>query len=238
MAGFARLAGYSGTWVNRLGEMSGADDTAIVQHLCSWMGEAEHRRLCRSMDCWPVRRLFEPKWQYLLPERVSRLERLSAHATEVIVRLALPNDFLFKVDLASMNEGLEVRVPMLDEDLFAFGLSLPHTLKVRRGVSKMVLRGIAERRLPLAVAQKPKCGFRVPFDSWVDPEFKQRLREELLAPTARLSQFFQPTVYTPMVEAFCDDRPFPGVSRKGLYQRAIMYLSLELALSGQRNGSG
>ena len=53
------------------------------------------------------------------------MERLSAHATEVNTRLVLPNDFLFKVDIASMKESLEVRVPMLDEDLFAFGFSLP-----------------------------------------------------------------------------------------------------------------
>ena len=53
------------------------------------------------------------------PPRASRLERLSAHATEINTRLTLPNDFLFKVDTASMRESLEVRVPMLDEDLFA-----------------------------------------------------------------------------------------------------------------------
>ena len=42
----------------------------------------------------------------------------------------LANDYLYKVDTASMKESLEVRVPMLDEDLMAFGLSLPHQLKV------------------------------------------------------------------------------------------------------------
>ena len=78
-----------------------------------------------------------------------------ALATEANIRLVLPNDFLFKVDTASMKESLEVRVPMLDEDLFAFGL--PSTSPQGQGSNcKRVLRGVAERRLPPAVAKKPK----------------------------------------------------------------------------------
>ena len=71
----------------------------------------------------------------------------------------LPNDFLFKVDTASMRESLEVRVPMLDEDLFAFGLSLPHACKVEGRSPKKVLRAVAERWLPASIARKPKWGF-------------------------------------------------------------------------------
>ena len=66
-----------------------------------------------------------------MPRSAGRAERVSALATEVDLRLTLPNDFLFKVDMASMRESMEVRVPMLDEDLVEFGLSLPYALKVR-----------------------------------------------------------------------------------------------------------
>jgi asparagine synthase (glutamine-hydrolysing) len=75
-----------------------------------------------------VRRWFEPQWEYHFPSKASRLERLSGYATEAYARLILPNGFLFKVDTASMKESLEVRVPMLDDELFTFGLSLPHHL--------------------------------------------------------------------------------------------------------------
>jgi hypothetical protein len=51
---------------------------------------------------------------------------------------------------------------MLDEDLMAFGLSLPHQLKVNGRTCKKVLRAVAERRLPSAVANKPKWGFGIP----------------------------------------------------------------------------
>ena len=94
-----------------------------------------------------------------MPGTRSGFDRLSAHTIEVNMRLVLPNDFLFKVDTASMRHGLEVRVPMLDEDLLAFGLSLPHTLRANRSTGKIVLRGVAERRLPPA-SSSAQAGLR------------------------------------------------------------------------------
>jgi asparagine synthase (glutamine-hydrolysing) len=214
----------------RIRDLTGADNTAIVQSLFCWVREEEHARLCRIAEVLPVRRLFEPQWEHHLPPRASRLERLSAYATEVNTRLILPNDFLFKVDIASMRQSLEVRVPMLDEDLFAFGLSLPHRLKVNGRTCKKVLREVAKRRLPQAVANKPKWGFGIPVDTWVDSEFKARLRDELLGPSSKLPEFFRPEVYQPGIESFCDGHPYNGSSREGLYQRAIMLLSVQLAI--------
>jgi asparagine synthase (glutamine-hydrolysing) len=211
-------------------EIAGADDTAIIQDLFCWVREDEHKRLCRIADVFPVRRLFESKWRHDLPQAASRLERLSAQTTEVNARLVLPNDFLFKVDTASMRESLEVRVPMLDEELFAFGLSLPHRLKVNGRTCKRVLRAIAQRKLPSKVANKPKMGFGIPVDAWVNADFKARLKDLLLGPSSKLPEFFRSEAYRPVVEAFCDDHPSPGMSREGLYQRAIMLLSVQLAM--------
>ena len=128
-----------------------------------------------------------------------------------------------------MRESLEVRVPMLDEDLFAFGLSLPHCLKVKGRTCKRVLREVAKRKLPSKVANKPKMGFGIPVDAWVNADFKARLREALLGPSSKLPEFFRPEAYRPVAEAFCDGHSCRGVSREGLYQRAIMLLSVQLA---------
>jgi asparagine synthase (glutamine-hydrolysing) len=226
----ARLDVISPTFPERFDGLVRADDTSIVQQLFCWVREREHTALCRDMNLLPIRRLFEPRWEIRLDPTASRLERLSAHATEVNSRLTLPNDFLFKVDTASMKESLEVRVPMLDEDLFAFALSLPHHLKVEGRTCKKVLRAVAERRLPRKVARKPKQGFGIPIDKWVDRNFKARLKETLLGPSSRLPEFFRPDTYGPMIQAFCDGYPFKGVSRQGLYQRAIMFLSVHLTL--------
>ena len=198
----------------RLVQLSNSDNTSIIQNLLCWVRGDEHQRLCGGLPALPVRRLFEPGWEHQLPSHVSRLERLSAHATEVYGRLLLPNDFLFKVDTASMRESLEVRVPLFDEGLFAFGLSLPHVLKARIETGNGV-RGIAKKWLPPSVATRPKQGFRIPIDRWVTPAFKARLRETLLGRSTRLPDFFHIDSYRPIVEAFCDQRAAPGISRQG-----------------------
>ena len=230
LAPLAQLNVVSPSFPERFNGLARADDIAIVQELFCWVREREHKPLCIDTDLLPVRRLFEPQWEQYLPERASRLERLSALTTEANVRLMLPNDFLFKVDIASMKESLEVRVPMLDEDLFAFGISLPHYLKVEGRTCKRVLRALAKRWLPPKVANKPKWGFSIPVDSWVDGAFKARLRDELLGSSSTLPEFFRPDVYRPIVEAFCHGSLYPGMTREGLHQRAIMLLSVHLAL--------
>ncbi len=218
--------------VHRLEEFEQADDVGIIQNLFTWIREDEHRRLWIDEEkMLPLRRLFEPQLDIRLPPRASHLERLSAAATETNLRLVLPNDFLFKVDTASMRESLEVRVPMLDEELFAFGLTLPHRLKVKGRICKRVLREVAQRRLPQEVARKPKWGFAIPVDTWVDGAFRTRLRSTLLGPASRLPEFFRPEAYQPWVDAFCNEHPYHSASRQGLYQRIIMLLSLQLALS-------
>jgi asparagine synthase (glutamine-hydrolysing) len=218
-------------WPQRFDQLAGADDVKVVQDLFTWVRQEEQRRLCLDDGkALPTRRLFESQWEHDLPRGSSRLERLSALATEANVRLVLPNDFLFKVDTASMRESLEVRVPMLDEDLFELGMRLPHALKVDGRACKIVLRGVAQRWLPRSVAQKPKRGFGVPVDSWVDAELRAQVRESLLGRTSRISEFFRPEGYRPIIEAFCDGRPYEDISRLGIHQRVIMLLSVQLAL--------
>lgn len=212
-------------------QLIGAGDAEILAYILSWIRPKEHAAVVRGLDVLPVARLFERQWDHEIFAGADRLERLSALATETRARLILAGDYLPKVDTASMMEGLEVRVPMLDENLFAFGLTLPHSLKSARGASKPVLRAVAAGKVPADVAALPKHGFNVPFDKLVDGAFKSRLKDELLGPGSGLNDLLDAAAYRPIVNAFCDERPLPGVSRAGLYQRAIMLLSIHLAVT-------
>jgi len=230
----ARTRLVSEAAVGALEDLAGADDPAILEHLLSWVGPAAHRALCVDEDQLPVRRHFEPQWDHRHDRRPSRVERIFSLGSEVGTRLLLANDFLAKVDGASMKESLEVRVPMLDEDLFEFGLSLPHQLKVRGRQAKVVLRAVARRQLPPDVARKPKHGFGVPVDSWVDADFKTQVREVLLGPGSGLEAYFRPNAYEPVVAAFCENRPHPLLSRQEVFQRVTMMLAVHIALENTR----
>lgn len=218
------------TLPRRLRELTAADDVTVLQTLFTWLRPAEHGALLADPGAVdPSRRLFEPRWRYE-SRSGSRLERLAARAVETNMRLVLPDDYLFKVDAGSMRESLEVRVPLLDEELVDFGLRLPQALRARRRTSKLVLREVARRRLPSRVATKPKQGFAVPVDRWVDRDFRSRLRERLTDPGSPVASWFRPEAYRPWIDAFEAGTTVDGVSRGGLYQRVMMLLSLDVSL--------
>lgn len=213
---------------HRLADLAAARDTIdLIRPLMSWMRDKEQYQLLKDRELLSIRRHFLPRWTHDNGTH-SSLESASAVLSEAQSRLQMANDYLFKVDAASMRHSLEIRVPMLDEDLFAFGLTLPHCLKAQAGMGKRVLRGIAAHQLPTAVAQKPKQGFAVPVDRWVDSDFRERLQTLLLGPQSVLPEFFRPESYCPIIEAFSTQQQHRTISRAGLYQRAIMLLGLQV----------
>jgi asparagine synthase (glutamine-hydrolysing) len=79
----------------------------------------------------------------------------------------LPDDFLVKVDRASMAYGLEVRSPFLDHRLLEFAWGLPSALKIRQGQTKRMLKKILSKYVPVSLTERPKKGFSIPLGSWL-----------------------------------------------------------------------
>ena len=90
----------------------------------------------------------------------------------------LPDRVLAKVDRASMDHSLEVRVPLLDHRIVEFLLSLPPTVTS----GKRVLRKTLDR---LGAPQPPrrKRGFEVPLAAWMRGPLKETVGQALTSRT-------------------------------------------------------
>ena len=84
----------------------------------------------------------------------------------------LPDDILVKVDRASMAVSLEVRVPLLDPDVFSFAWGLNPDDRVKNGIGKWPLRRLLNRYVPAEIVERPKMGFGVPINKWLRNELR------------------------------------------------------------------
>jgi asparagine synthase (glutamine-hydrolysing) len=73
---------------------------------------------------------------------------------------------LGSIDKMSMHYSVEARVPFLENALIDFGLHLPVSAKYRGGVTKALVKGLAERRLPREIVHLRKLAFFVDPGMW------------------------------------------------------------------------
>ena len=89
-------------------------------------------------------------------------EHIVDKTLEFLTKLSLVDAGLVRVDLASMQNSLEVRVPFLDDELVEFVRRLPHTMKYRNGQRKYLLKKALAGVVPDQVLERRKKGFGIP----------------------------------------------------------------------------
>ncbi|MBM4340292.1 MAG: asparagine synthase (glutamine-hydrolyzing) [Deltaproteobacteria bacterium] len=92
----------------------------------------------------------------------------------------LPEDLLVKMDIATMANSLEARVPFLDHQFMEFIATVPPRLKLKGTISKYILKQAFSDFLPQSVIQRKKMGFGVPVARWFRNELKNYIFEILL----------------------------------------------------------
>jgi asparagine synthase (glutamine-hydrolysing) len=104
----------------------------------------------------------------------------------------LPDDLLFKADIATMAHSLEGRAPMLDHRFVGYAASLPVHLKVSGRQTKVALRRLLESSVPRTIVEAPKRGFRPPLSAWLRGELRDMAYDVLLDPVAQRRGYFVP----------------------------------------------
>ncbi|HLT80637.1 MAG TPA: asparagine synthase (glutamine-hydrolyzing) [Cyclobacteriaceae bacterium] len=97
------------------------------------------------------------------------------------MRMVLAGDMLHKVDLMSMANSLEVRVPFLDVEVVNFVSTLPGDWKINDQMRKRILQDAFRDMLPAQLYNRPKKGFEVPLLKWFRKEMRTTIQDDLLA---------------------------------------------------------
>lgn len=91
----------------------------------------------------------------------------------------LPGDILTKVDRMSMAVSLEARAPLLDHKLIEFVTRIPPALKLRGLETKYILKQAVSDFVPAEILSRPKQGFGMPLQQWINSELRDYIREVL-----------------------------------------------------------
>jgi asparagine synthase (glutamine-hydrolysing) len=145
---------------------------------------AEMRR--RYADDQTARRFGELYAASTATDPINRLLDIDIHTY-------LTDDILTKVDIASMAHSLEVRCPLVDQDLMVFAASLPGHVKMKGLQTKRILREVAKPLLPEKILTRRKQGFGLPIDRWMREDLAPLSRDVLLDRTARERGLFEPS---------------------------------------------
>ena len=116
------------------------------------------------------------------------------------IQTYLTDDILTKVDIASMAHSLEVRCPLVDQDLMVFAASLPGDVKLRGLQTKLILREVAKPLLPEKILSRRKQGFGLPIDRWMREDLAPLSRDLLLDQTARERGLFDPSAIEALLQ--------------------------------------
>lgn len=96
------------------------------------------------------------------------------------MQLVLVSDMLFKVDMMSMAESLEVRSPFLDYRIVNFVFSLPPEYLINNKIRKRILQDAYRDQLPTELYCRPKHGFEVPMLTWFRGELRSAIENDYL----------------------------------------------------------
>lgn len=114
------------------------------------------------------------------------------NALNIDISTYLPEDLLFKTDIASMAYSLETRAPFLNHELLELTAQMPHQLKIKFFNKKYIFKKILKNNhlVPNEILNRPKRGFVAPIDKWLKEDYKDLVIETLLSKKFKNADIF------------------------------------------------
>ena len=89
----------------------------------------------------------------------------------------LSEDILTKIDRSMMYYGIEGREPFLDKQVLEIMLQAPDAFKIHKNKGKVILRDILSAYIPTELYDRPKMGFGIPMQKWVNGLLHEEIME-------------------------------------------------------------
>lgn len=127
----------------------------------------------------------EPKFSNANVPMLDFLGKLDSNLSQMEKMLQLEQRFfladhnLIYTDKMSMANGVEVRVPFLDNEFLDFVDQIPINFKIRRNKTKWIFKKSMEGIVPNEIIHRKKVGFGVPLRNWMEKDFSELMHSIL-----------------------------------------------------------
>lgn len=108
------------------------------------------------------------------------------------MRTFMVDDVLTKVDRVSMQNSLEVRVPILDHEFAELSFQIPSHLKLKGNEKKYILKKAVSKYLPDSILNHKKQGFALPLKMWFKDDLKEYVNDRLIHTKGPLYDYLDP----------------------------------------------
>lgn len=221
MAGHSLLAPHLARFILKYNSLiKTGNRQELLSQLVSWFPASQRQ--------YPILPFIKPfSFQPVFEDSAKTELSDAAYVQAYLFEQRMRSDYLRKADMMSMINGLEYRVPMLDEDLVSFSLTVPSTQKTSLRKSKLMLRSIHSEYFPLPLSNLRKKGFSLPLDTWLGTKALNEIRTNLFNSKGIVKDYIDLEYLNLLFQTLTDKKLQRYSSRESAYQRILILHSLD-----------
>jgi len=174
------------------------------------------------------------------PSDIRELPNTSSFVKKAIhayTKIYLPTSLLVQ-DKMGMAHSIEARMPICDNELLDFSLSLSIDDKLTNGEMKYIIKEGLKKDLPKDLYNKPKKGFPTPFAIWFKKELRNFLYNLLLDKRTIERGIFNPKYVKKLLDRYtkpAKDNPLSLIGVNKIWSLVITELWFRVFIDGEKD---